>query len=144
MKVHFRAFDGPQDWEWVNQQVGILQVQDTCGIMAINTNTDERIGAAIMDNWTSNSVQCHFMTATPLVLRHGFIEECFDYIFNYCGCKYIYSFMPGDNEASLKLTDHMGFTEVLRLPEAYRDGVDYVVKQLKREDCKYLPKVEAA
>ena len=143
MNIEFRAFSGPHDWGWVNQQVGILQVEDTTGIMAIDTDTNTTVGACIMDNWTANSVQAHFMITDPMVLRHGFIEECFDYIFNHAGRRYIYGFVPGNNEKALKLNAHMGFTEILRLPDAFTDGVDYVVMQLRREDCKYLPEIKA-
>lgn len=144
MNIHFRAFDGPSDWGWVNQQVGILQVEDMSGIMAIDADTNQTVGACIFDNWTSNSVQSHFMLTNPLLLKHGFIEECFDYAFNHSDKKFIYGFIPGDNEKAIKLNLHMGFTEILRLPEAFRDGVDYVVMELKRENCKYLRKIEAA
>lgn len=144
MKIMFRAFHGPTDWGWVNEQVGVLQVEDTSGIMAIDVETNTTVGACILDNWTANSVQAHFMANSPLVLRHGFVEECFDYVFNYADKKFIYGMVPSDNEKALKLNAHMGFTEVLRLPEAFKDGVDYIVMELKRENCKYLPKVEAA
>jgi len=144
MNIYFRAFHGPTDWGWVNAQVGILQVEDTSGIMAIDTDTNETVGACICDNWTNNSVQSHFMVSSSMVLKHGFVEECFDYIFNACERKYMYGFVPGNNTKALCLNKHMGFTELLRLPEAYADGVDYVVMELKRENCKYLPHTEAA
>lgn len=144
MNLYFRAFHGPSDWGWVNEQVPILQVEDTSGIIAIDLDKNETVGACITDNWTRNSVQCHFMISSPMVLRHGFIEECFDFIFNHCDRRYIYGFVPSDNEKALKLNAHMGFTEILRLPEAFADGVDYVVMECTRANCKYLPKTEAA
>jgi hypothetical protein len=144
MKIHFRAFDGPSDWGWVNTQIPILRVEDTCGIMAIDADTNETLGACIMDNWTTNSVQAHFMATTPMLLKHGFIEECFDYLFNERELKYIYGMVPEDNVRALKLNKHMGFTEKLRLPDAWADGIDYVVMELKKENCKYLPQLAAA
>lgn len=144
MKVVFRAFYGPSDWGWVNQQVAILRVEDTCGIMAVDDEADETVGACIMDNWTKNSVQCHFMVSSPMVLRHGFLEECFDFLFNECGMQYIYGLVPGDNEKALRLNAHMGFTERVRLKDAFADGVDYVLMELKRENCRYVPVVEVA
>ena len=144
MKIEFRLFSGEHDWGWVQQQVGVLRVEDTAGIMAIDVDTNTTVGGCIMDNFTSNSVQCHFMVTSPMVLKHGFLEECFDFVFNHIDRKFIYGMVPSDNEKALRLNAHMGFTEVLRLPEAFRDGVDYVVMQLRREDCKYLPKSEAA
>jgi len=144
MKVNFRSFNGEYDWGWVNQQVPILRVEDTCGIMAIDEQTNETIGACIMDNWTPNSVQCHFMITSPMVLKHGFLEECFDFLFNESGKQYIYGLIPSDNMKAQKLNKHMGFTEKLRMPDAFADGIDYLVYELKRENCKYLTKIAAA
>lgn len=144
MKIHFRAFDGPSDWGWVRAQVPILRVEDTCGIMAIDVDKNETVGACIMDTWAANSVQAHFMVTTPMLLRHGFIEECFDYLFNERGLKYIYGMVPGDNVRALKINKHMGFTEKTRLGDAWADGIDYVIMELKKENCKYLPLVAAA
>lgn len=143
MNLIFRPFDGPTDWGWVNQQVPILQVEDTSGIVAEDTTTGERVGACVFDNWTPNSVQCHFALTSPMVLRHGFLEVCFDYVFNFGGKRYMYGLVPGDNAKALKLNRRLGFTEEARLPEAFKDGVDYVLMQLRREDCKFLPPMEA-
>ena len=144
MKIFFRELHGPNDWGWINSQVEILQSEDTTGITAIDLDTNNTVGACVMDNWTANSVQVHFMVDTPMVLRHGFLEECFDFMFNHKGVKYLYGLVPGDNEKALKLNKHMGFTERLRLPEAFADGVDYVVMELTRDNCKYLPEERAA
>lgn len=144
MKIFYRAFSGEHDWGWVIRQIPILRVEDTCGIMAIDTDNNETVGACILDNWTANSVQAHFMCATPMLLKHGFIEECFDYLFNERELKYIYGMVPEDNVRALKLNKHMGFTEKMRLPDAWADGIDYVVMELKKENCKYLPIMQAA
>ncbi len=144
MKILFRAFNGPNDWGWVQAQVPILRVQDTCGIMAIDTDKNETVGACIMDTWATNSVQAHFMITSPMLLRHGFIEECADYLFNERGLKYVYGMVPGKNVRALKINKHMGFTEKARLGDAGVDGVDYVLMELKKENCKYLPLVAAA
>jgi len=144
MELRFRAFRGASDWEWVNKQVGILRVEDTSGIMAIDAKTLETAGACILDNWTDNSVQTHFMISSPLVLRGGFLEECYSYVFNHCNKKYMYGMVPANNVKAIKFNEHMGWTVKMVLPEAYADGVDYLVMELKRENCKFLEYSEAA
>ena len=144
MKLYMRALHGPTDWGWINQQVGILRVEDTCGIVGIDQDKNETVAACVMDNWTDNSVQCHFIVTNKMALRHGFLQECCDFVFNHMGRQYVYGMVPGDNEKALKLNKHIGFTEKMRLPNAFKDGVDYVVMELKREDCKYIPVLEVA
>jgi RimJ/RimL family protein N-acetyltransferase len=144
LNIEFRAFDGPSDWGWINQQVGIKQCEDTGGIMAIDLDKNETVGACVMDNWTQNSVQCHFMVANPLVLKHKFLECCFDYMFNTCNVSRVYGLVPANNEKAVKLNTHMGFTVKARLDEAYEVGVDYLVMEMKRENCRFTQQLEAA
>ncbi len=142
MKVYFRAFDGPSDWGWVLQQLSILRVEDTSGIMAIDEETNSTVGAVVFDNWTPNSVQAHIIVTKVMLLRHGFLEETADYVFNVCDRKYMYGMVTSDNDNALRIDKRIGFTEVLRLPNAYDEGVDYVVMELKKENCNFLPKAE--
>lgn len=144
MNVGIRFFNGLTDWAWVQKQIPILRVEDTGGLVAYNKDTDELLAACIWDNWTRNSVQCHFMVKNKIALKHGFVEEVADFVFNHQGKKFIYGMVPGDNEKAIKLNEHFGFTEKLRLEEAWADGVDYVVMELKKENCRYLPKLKAA
>lgn len=144
MNIQFREFIGHHDWGFVNSILPILRVEDTCGIMAIDLDTNTTVGAAIMDNWTQNSVQCHFLITTPMVLKHNFLECCYNFMFNEHKVKYIYGLVPSNNEKALKFNAHMGFTVKTTLEEAFQVGVDYVIMELKRENCKYIPLAEAA
>ena len=136
MKLVCRGFNGAIDWAWVNSHVGILQSEDTTGIMAVDENTGDTVGACIFDNWTANSVQTHFVLANPLVLKHGFHDTCYEFVFGVMNRKYMYGLVPGDNEKAIKLNKHMGWTVKTVLPEAYADGVDYLLFELKRETWK--------
>ena len=140
MQVAFRAFHGPTDWAWISQHIKPLQVEDTSGIMAVNAETGATVGACVLDNWTFNSVQAHFAITSSMVLRHGFLQECVNYVFNVAGKRAMYGFVPGSNEKAIKLNTHMGFTEVFRIPEGFGEGVDYIAMQMLKEDCKVLPK----
>lgn len=144
MNVQFRSFQGDTDWAWVNQQVPILRVEDTGGIVAINAENGELIAACIWDNWTRNSVQCHLMVTDLAALKNGFVNEISHFIFNEQGKRFIYGMVPGNNEKALKLNKHIGFTEKMRLEDAWADGVDYVVMELKKENCPYLTKQKVA
>ena len=144
MNVEYRKFVGEWDWGWINQQVGIKQCEDTNGIMAIDSDKNATVGACVMDNWTANSVQCHFMLTDPLILKHQFLECCFDFMFNTCDVNKIYGLVPANNEKAVKFNTHLGFTIKSRLEEAFEDGVDYLLMELKREDCLHLPATEKA
>ena len=138
MKLTFRPLIAPDDWLKIQAVLPALWVEDTAGIVAIDEN-GILVGASLMDNWTHNSVQMHFMITSPLVLKHGFIEASFDIVFNEMNLNYVYGMVPGDNEKAIRLNKHMGFTEKMRLEEGWAVGVDYICMELKRENCRYLP-----
>ena len=138
MKIQYGAFSMQRDWGWVCAQVPLTYVEDTCGIMAVDLETGKTVGAVIFDNWTANSVQTHFIITTPMLLRHGFLEQAYDFIFNEKGCKFMYGLVPSNNHKACTLNKHMGFTEKTRMTDAYADGVDFILMELKRENCKFL------
>lgn len=144
MNLEFRALNGPTDWAWCNEQVGIKQCEDTGGIVAYDLDKKELVAACIMDNWTQNSVQCHFMLTNPMVLRHRFLDCCFDFMFNHQRVSRIYGLVPGNNSKAIKFNKHLGFTVKATLEEAFEDGVDYLLMELKREDCSFINQIKEA
>ena len=96
-----------------------------------------------MDSWAPNSCQMHFAIDNPMVIRHGFFETVADFCYNVRGIETIVGLVPADNEKAIKLDKRIGFKEALRIPNGYKDGIDYVVMLMTREDCRWL-KQEAA
>lgn len=133
MKLVYRNFNGAVDWTWVNSHVGIQRVEDTGGLMAIDELTDNTVGACVFDNWTANSVQTHFVLANSLVLKHGFLDVCYGFVFNTMKRKFMYGLVPGNNTKAIKLNKHMGWAVKTTLPEAYADKVDYLLMEFTRD-----------
>lgn len=124
-------------FEWFNQQVPVLAVEDSCGIVAINEK-NEYIGGCVLDNWTETSVQCSFLIESPMLLRDKFFHKCATFIFNEMGRELVYVLVPSDNEKSLNFVTRMGFIEQARLIGAFKEGVDYVILELRKENCRHL------
>ena len=142
MNVQYRAFHGPSDWGWITEHNPINRCEDTCGIMAFDADTYLTVGAFMMDNWTDNSVQCHLTLTNSLVLRHGFLEICADYVYNERGVNNVFALVPANNEKAVKLDYRMGYKLIARLPDAFAIGEDYLLMGMKREECIFLPKQE--
>ena len=137
MTVGFRFLDGSNDWGWICKQVRLLRVEDTTGIVAVDCDTGGLIGAVVMDTWTPNSVQCHFTMKTVSALRRGLLHKAFEYVFTERDKGIMYGMIPSNNEKSLKLAMHLGFTEQTRLHDTFGTGLDCVILELKRENCPY-------
>ena len=83
MKIWYKAFDAKEDWNYVYTRAKPNLVDDTCGIVAVDLETNTRVGAAIFDRLTPSGAQVHIMIDNPLVHRHGFLIEAADFVFNY-------------------------------------------------------------
>lgn len=123
------------EWDWFCKINPILRVEDSRGIIARRDN--EIAAACVFDNWLEGSVQLHLIVLRPLVTRHGFIDAVFKAAYGE-DRGLILAWVPSGRTAAIKLNRHLGFTEVCRIHGGYRPGVDYILMQLKREDCKYL------
>lgn len=135
LDVYFRAF-GEEDKEWVSSHLSIPGVSDMNGIVAM---TGEWPAAAcILHNWTYNSVMAHIVILKPIVLKHGFIQEVMEYVFNTCGRKIILGSVPSENLKALAFDTHIGFKEVHRVKDGFKDGSDIVLIELRKEDCRWI------
>lgn len=133
--IELHAFYGPTDWEWVRERVPMKRVEDTCGLVA--TNYGEIVAAIIFDNFLYSSAQVTIIIENPMVIRAGLLKEGFEFIFNKCSKERIYIMVAENNVKSLKLSEKLGFTDVMRIPEGYAAGVDFIVRELAKKNCKY-------
>jgi hypothetical protein len=110
---------------------------DTKGITAVDDGGNV---AAIctVDSWSPNSCQMHLWIGNPMVLRRRFREEVFNYVFIKCGRQKVICVMPGNNKAILNFNRKMGFTELFRIKDGHEVGVDFVITELNKEDCRYI------
>ena len=134
MKISYHLFYGPTDWEFVQRHVPMQRMEDTTGLMAINDDSNEIMGCLMVDNFLRNSVHGTLIIANSQVLRHGFFDECFDWVFNQLEKRYIYALVHEENTKALRLNKRLGFEEMARLNEGYAEGIDYILMKLSREN----------
>ena len=137
MKITTCYLNGPRDWDWVKKYVPLLRVEDTCGMIAVNEETGERVGAVVLDNFLNNSCQATIILRSPMVLRHGFLETCFDAIYNGFGKDYIYCLVAATNTKSLRLCERLGGIEQMRIKDGFKQGVDFIVLEIHKSRCKF-------
>jgi hypothetical protein len=112
--------------------------EDTRGITALDPKKGP-LGICLMDTWTINSVFIHIWIDNPIILRKGFLEEIFGFIFGEdSGRKMVVGLTPSDNKKALKFIDHVGMKEIYRIPDSFSDGVDAVMTLMKKEDCRWI------
>ncbi len=129
-------------WEQMNQVMPMVRQEDTRGIVALDDN-GKLLGGIVCEDWTETMCSCHIVLIDGYkALKMGLHRELTNYVFTQAGKLKIIGMVPADNEKALKLDKHLGFIELVRIENGYKDGVDYVVMELKRENCPYWIGVE--
>ena len=137
MKVFYKRLDKDYEWSWLVDRAAPKQMQDTQGIVAY----DERgliLAVCAMDSWSHDNCSVHFAIDKPMVIRRGFLNECFRYVFIDRGLKRVFGLIPSDNDRAHKLDLHIGFREVARVPNGCYEGVDYIVVCIEKDECRWL------
>jgi len=137
VNVQFRALDGPRDWSWITERVTLLQTADTKGVVACDQDTGRVLAAVVFDSWTHTAVRVHPVIENKMVLRHGFLEACADYVFTLCGRKVVLGLLPANRQAAMRFGRRLGFTTHCVVPDGVMDGVGLVVMSLRRENCRF-------
>lgn len=139
--ITFKPITTQEEWRWIRERARCIACEDSQGIVAICE--DGAIGAvAAFDSFTVDACSVHLAIDRPIVLRRGFLSEIAAHLFYACSRKRIFGLVPSNNEKALRLDKHIGFREVTRIPDAMKEGVDYVVMRMDREDCRWLPKIK--
>lgn len=131
MKLH-------EEFLWVQEAAECAYCDDMNGIVMYRDGN--LVAAIVLESWSYNSVTIHIRVDDPLVFKHGFAEECYDYIFNKCEKGVLIGVTPANNVKALKFNHHIGLNEIYRIKDGYAIGVDYVVQEARKENCKYLRK----
>lgn len=141
MKVAFRKFEPSCDMLTLHGVLPLSLTTDTTGIVAYDKVSRETVAVFVAQNWTPTSVQVHQAILNPLVLRHGWFEEIGHYIFTQAGRLMLYGLVPSDRPKALSVNLKCGFKEIVRLKDAADVGVDFILMELKREDCPFWKSV---
>jgi hypothetical protein len=93
----------------------------------------------VYDAWTHNAVQAHIYSSGPRFLMDPvFLQEVFTYAFVQCNKGLVYTITPEDAKASLAVSKALGFREVFRQKDGWAIGTDMILKEMRRDECRYL------
>lgn len=136
MKVKFRCFVSA-DVLTIKSVMPYALTEATRGIVAYNADTAETLAIFVAEDWTQTAASVHQVILNSMVLRHGWFEEIAQYMFTEAGRKKLFAVVPDTHTKALRLNEKLGFTQVARLEDAVAEGIDYLVLELKRENCPF-------
>jgi len=133
----FKPLTEPYDWDWVEKRTSLIACADSGGLVAYDEKGVVH-AVCVWDSFTVDACSVHFAIDNPFVIRHGFLHEIARHTFITCNRKRIFGLVPSTNEKARKLDIHIGFREVARIPDAVKEGVDYIVLRMDKADCRWL------
>ena len=134
--IYFKPLTRYAEWEWFKARTHTIRCEDSQGIVAFNEHGIQAI--CVADSFSPDSCNVHMAIDNALVIRHGFLHEISNHLFNVCGRNHIFGLVPSNNERAIKFDKHIGFTEVARIPDGVGTGTDYVVLRMDKADCPWL------
>ena len=134
--ISYHAIRSEEEWDWVSQRAECVRCEDSRGMVAYR---DGKIVCAVaFDHWSHNSVHIHTAFEDLLCFKHGWPEAVFGYIFNDCDKGVIMGVTPANNLKAVRFNKHIGFVELFRVKDGFEVGIDFVVTEYRKENCKYI------
>ena len=100
-------------------------------------------GMVGLDGWTPASVQMCIALETPIAAR-ALLRPSFDWVFNQEGKDVAFALVSSANQEALDFDRSLGFRTVGRLLGAHSKGIDLVILEMRRADCRWLPRAHVA
>ena len=127
-----------EHWPWIKDRAHPILCEDTTGLVALRGR--DVVAACAFDSWSGGACLGHIAIDDPFVLRRGFLECAFDFVFNYANRLVMMGLTPGDNDKALNFNRKIGMKEVYRIKDGYEPGIDYVLQEMRKDECRWLEK----
>ena len=93
----------------------------------------------ILDSWTAGSVQMHINVFSPIGFRdYTFINEVFTFAFITADRLTAILVIGEDNVKAINLANRLGFKDLAHISDGHAPGVDSVLYEMRKADCKWL------
>jgi RimJ/RimL family protein N-acetyltransferase len=127
-------------WKFLHDHgVTLHQSADFQAIGRMSDVTHEPMGVVAYNGFCGRVCSMHIAGEGNWISRE-FIRAAFDYPFRQLELEAVLSPLAATNHRAMKLDTHFGFREVHRVENGWEPGIDLVILQLRRSDCRYLEK----
>jgi RimJ/RimL family protein N-acetyltransferase len=124
----------PAELGWLQLRIGAAFTPDARGVK-VTDRTGRIRGMVAFDGWTRYSCFAHIALETPVAGRR-LAKTAFTYAFQSRGL--MLGLIRATNERSRTLAERLGFRMVHRILDGHAKGVDLLLMELRRDDCRWL------
>jgi len=121
---------------WIEARTGCVLTRNARAIQALDVSGRIR-GVIAYDMWTESAVQAHMAVDSPVVWR-SLLRPAFSYPFVEAGRALLLGIIPADNAKSCAMAKRLGFREAYRVVDGWSVGVDLIVHEMRRRECRWL------
>ena len=132
----------PEHFQYLVERAGVYPSPRFKAIEAVDEKGTVH-GMFGYDGWTRNAVVMHVALDSPAALR-TLLHPAFQYPFLQLGLGIALCAIRGDNVRSIRLTEHVGFQRVYTVRDCFGGGVDQMIYEMRRENCRWLQTRKAA
>lgn len=130
-------FDHERVSAWVAEKTGASAGWGSASSLGL-AEGNELVAGVVFNNYVKDGrCSMHCAGLGKYWLNRMFLWMCFDYVFNQLNCNVILNSVDADNEASIRFTSHIGFTQIARV-EGGAGDCDLLLFKMLRKDCKWL------
>jgi hypothetical protein len=123
----------------VAELIGYQPTVDARGVAYLAEGKEEPGAMVIYDRWSHNGAEAHVWSCAPgAFFDKKYLQAIFEYPFLQCGRGVVVAVTPSDSAESLALSMALGFRESYRVRDYWKPGVDMVIKEMRKEECKWL------
>jgi len=124
----------PEHLQWLTSRAKLTLSPSLRAIEAVEG--DRILGMVGYDDWMDNACSIHLAVDAPIAIRR-LVGPAFRVPFVELGLGTLVAKVLSTNTRSLQLIKHFGFREIARGRDWIRPGIDLVISELRREDCKW-------
>ena len=123
---------------WVAEKIGCNPWPDDTAALGLEEN-GALVAGVVLDGYMAHGCgSLHCAGVGKHWLNRQFLLAVFDWCFNQLDLKVLLNRVSGANAASLRFTEHVGFSQLARFPKAWDGENDLVLFELRRENCRWI------
>lgn len=125
----------PEHYQWIAARASLILGPHFRALEALD-GQGNILGMVGYDGWTPNSCSMHVAIENPIAVRR-LLARAFTTPFR-LGRNVLLASVLSTNEKSLKFAKHLGFRQKARIQDGWSDGVDLLILELRRENCRWV------
>jgi L-amino acid N-acyltransferase YncA len=136
------AAAAPHEFQFVTERTGCVLTASARGVK-VSDPVGVTKGMVVFDGWTKNAVMAHIAADSPMAWRKLLPAAC-SYIFEEAGLGVIVGSIASSNRKSLSFVKRAGFRPVGSVRDGIALGVDLMLFELRRENCRFISQHRSA